>query len=150
MSPTVPLCERSTGCRRARFRLPMDPARLRELLDRVQAGQASVDDAVHQLKQLPFADLGYALVDHHRALRQGAPEVILGQGKSPEQIAGIARELARTGQNVLVTRLEAASAAEVRALFPELDYKPEARVATFEMILLIHWGVCSSHTKSFC
>jgi hypothetical protein len=110
----------------------MDPARLRELLDRVSAGQASVDDAVLQLKQLPFADLGYAMVDHHRALRQGAPEVILGEGKSAAQVAGIAKELARTGQNVLVTRLDAAKAVDVRALFPELEYKSEARVATFE------------------
>jgi hypothetical protein len=109
----------------------MDPARLRELLDKVREGKASVDDAVGQLKQLPFADLGYAMVDHHRALRQGAPEVILGEGKSPAQIAGIAKELARTGQNVLVTRLDATRAAEVRELFPELEYKSEARVATF-------------------
>jgi NCAIR mutase (PurE)-related protein len=109
----------------------MDPARLRELLDKVREGKASVDDAVGQLKQLPFADLGYAMVDHHRALRQGAPEVVLGEGKSPAQIVGIAKELARTGQNVLVTRLDATRATEVRALFPELEYKPEARVATF-------------------
>jgi NCAIR mutase (PurE)-related protein len=110
----------------------MDPARLRELLDKVRAGQASVDDAVGQLKQLPFAELGYATVDHHRALRQGVPEVILGEGKSAAQISGIAKELARTGQNVLVTRLDAAKALEVRALFPELEYKPEARIATLE------------------
>ncbi len=110
----------------------MDPARLRELLDRVRAGQASVEDAVRELKQLPFAELGYATVDHHRALRQGAPEVILGEGKSAPQIAGIAKELARTGQNVLVTRLDAAKAADVRAIFPDLSYKPEARLGTLE------------------
>ena len=56
----------------------MDPARLRELLEGVQRGARSVDDAVAELKDLPFADLGYAAVDHHRALRLGAPEVILG------------------------------------------------------------------------
>jgi pyridinium-3,5-biscarboxylic acid mononucleotide synthase len=110
----------------------MDPARLRELLDEVRAGKASVDEAVQALRQLPFADLGYATVDHHRALRQGAPEVILGEGKSAEQIAGIAKELARTGQNVLVTRLDAVKAGEVKTLFPQLVYKPEARIGTFE------------------
>ncbi len=110
----------------------MDPARLRQLLDQVRAGQASVDDALEALRSLPFAELGYATVDHHRALRQGAPEVILGEGKSAPQIAGIARELARTGQNVLVTRLDPAKANDVRAAFPELSYKPDARIGTFE------------------
>jgi pyridinium-3,5-biscarboxylic acid mononucleotide synthase len=113
-------------------REPMDPTKLRELLEQVHAGQASVDDAVAALRQLPFAELGYATVDHHRALRQGVPEVILGDGKTAEQIAGIAKELARTGQNVLVTRLERTKADAVRVLFPELVYKADARVGTFE------------------
>jgi NCAIR mutase (PurE)-related protein len=110
----------------------MDPVKLRELLDQVREGHATVDHAVEQLRQLPFADLGYATVDHHRALRQGVPEVILGDGKTAAQIAGIAKELARTGQNVLVTRLDAGKALAVKALFPELEYKAEARVGTFE------------------
>jgi NCAIR mutase (PurE)-related protein len=58
----------------------MDPAKLRELLGLVQGGSTSVDDAVEQLKSLPFVDLGYAKVDHHRALRQGVPEVVFAQG----------------------------------------------------------------------
>jgi NCAIR mutase (PurE)-related protein len=110
----------------------MDPAKLAELLEQVRAGQATVDQAVEKLRQLPFADLGYATVDHHRALRQGAPEVILGEGKSAAQIAGIAAELARTGQNVLVTRLDASKAVEVKTLFAPLVYRPEARTGTFE------------------
>jgi NCAIR mutase (PurE)-related protein len=110
----------------------MDPVKLRELLEQVRGGSSSIDDALTKLKDLPFADLGYAMVDHHRALRQGVPEVILGEGKTPEQIAGIARELARTGQNVLVTRLDAGKAELVRALHPELVYKSVARVATLE------------------
>src|SRR5215469_11220357 len=100
----------------------MEPGKLRELLEAVQRGAATVDDAVTQLRDLPFADLGYAHVDHHRALRQGMPEVIFGQGKTSEQIAGIARELARTGQNVLVTRLDEAKAKEVSAILPEMKY----------------------------
>src|SRR5215831_12928395 len=87
---------------------PVDPSTIRELLERVRSGDASVDDALARLKDLPFVDLGYAMVDHHRALRQGATEVILGEGKSASQNAGIARELARTGQNVLITRLREA------------------------------------------
>lgn len=85
-----------------------------------------------ELRQLPFVDLGYATVDHHRALRQGVPEVIFGEGKSPAQIAGIAAELARTGQNVLVTRLDPDKVPEVHSLFPALVYKSTARVGFFE------------------
>jgi NCAIR mutase (PurE)-related protein len=110
----------------------MDPKRVRDLLENVQRGATSVDDAVTELKDLPFADLGYASVDHHRALRQGAPEVIFGHGKTATQIVGIARELARTGQNVLVTRLDADKAREACAALPEMRYAEVARVATLE------------------
>jgi pyridinium-3,5-biscarboxylic acid mononucleotide synthase len=110
----------------------MDPARLRELLERVRRGTVGVDEATAELKNLPYMDLGYAAVDHHRALRQGAPEVVLGDGKTSAQIVGIARELARTGQNVLVTRLTGETAREVLAAMPELTYAPLARTATLE------------------
>jgi NCAIR mutase (PurE)-related protein len=110
----------------------MEPKRVRELLESVKQGATSVEAALAELKDLPYADLGYAAVDHHRALRQGAPEVILGQGKTAEQIVGIARELARTGQNVLVTRLSAESAREVCVAMPEVKYTPLARTATLE------------------
>jgi NCAIR mutase (PurE)-related protein len=110
----------------------MDPTRLRALLEQLAAGNASVDDVVTRLKDLPFSELGYATVDHHRALRQGVPEVILGEWKSAEQIAGIARELARSGQNVLVTRLDAAKAPQVLSEIPGLAYHSLARVATLE------------------
>jgi NCAIR mutase (PurE)-related protein len=110
----------------------MDPSRLRELLERVQKGAASVDDAVSELRHLPYADLGYATVDHHRALRQGVPEVVLAESKTAAQIAGISKELARTGQNVLVTRLDAQKAGEVEKLLPALAYVPAARTATIE------------------
>ena len=114
--PTVAAGRASTAATRAPARARyrgatlapiMDPARIRQLLEGVRRGATSVDDAVAELKDLPYADLGYAAVDHHRALRQGSPEVVFGPGKTAEQIVGIARELARTGQNVLVTRLEA-------------------------------------------
>jgi NCAIR mutase (PurE)-related protein len=110
----------------------MDESRLRELLEGVKRGAATIEDAVARLKDLPYADLGYASVDHHRALRHGAPEVILGAGKTAEQIAGIARELGRTGQNVLVTRLDPEKAKALRAEIPDLRYVELARVATLE------------------
>jgi pyridinium-3,5-biscarboxylic acid mononucleotide synthase len=110
----------------------MDPAKLRELLGLVQAGSTSVDDAVEQLKGLPFVDLGYATVDHHRALRQGVPEVVFAQGKTAADIVGIANELARTGQNVLVTRLDAEKATHVLPHVTDLLYNERARVATLE------------------
>ena len=110
----------------------MDGPRLRELLERAIRGEITIDGAIAELKDLPYANLGYASVDHHRALRQGAPEVVFGHGKSPDQIVGIARELARKGQNVLVTRLDPDKARQVRALMPELQYNEMARTAALE------------------
>ena len=110
----------------------MDAQKIRELLASVESGTVSVDDAMARLKDLPFAELGYATVDHHRNLRQGSPEVIFGQGKTPGQIAGIATELARTGQNVLVTRLDEDKAKDVLAALPAMKYAPLARTATLE------------------
>lgn len=101
-------------------------------MQRVRAGAVSVDAALEELKHLPFSDLGYARVDHHRALRQGMPEVILAQGKTADQVAGIARRLIETGQNVLVTRLDEDKARQVSAVLPELRYSVVARVASFE------------------
>ncbi len=110
----------------------MDEARLTELLLRVQSGGTQVNEAVTELRQLPFADLGFAVVDHHRALRQGVPEVILGEGKTAEQIVAIAQELARTGQNVLVTRIDEDKAAVLRAALPGTLHNAMARTCTLE------------------
>ena len=110
----------------------MDPARIRQLLEAVHAGTTSVDAAVTELRDLPFSDLGYAVVDHHRALRQGTAEVILGEGKTAEQIIGITQELARTGQNVLVTRVDAAKGASVCEAIAGMKYEPLGRTATLE------------------
>jgi NCAIR mutase (PurE)-related protein len=83
----------------------MDEAALRALLDDVTAGRTSADDAVAALRRLPFADVGDALVDHHRALRQGMPEAVYGPGKSAEQVVRIVGELLAHGDGpVLVTR----------------------------------------------
>ena len=80
---------------------------LTALLTQVRDGSISVADAALQLREAPFEDLGYARVDHHRRLRQGAAEVIYGAGKTPEQIAGIVDSLQRSGQKtVLITRMK--------------------------------------------
>ena len=107
----------------------MDHTRLHDLLSRVKNGQVAVEQAVEALKTLPFEDLGFARVDHHRALRTGVPEVILGQGKTAAQIAAIAQRLVATGQHVLVTRLDADKAAAVHTLVPALRYYAAGRVA---------------------
>jgi NCAIR mutase (PurE)-related protein len=83
----------------------VDEAELRSMIDAVRAGELSADDAVARLRRLPFADLGDALVDHHRALRQGAPEAVYGPGKSAEQCVRIVGELLSHGSGpVLLTR----------------------------------------------
>jgi NCAIR mutase (PurE)-related protein len=110
----------------------MNGEELRALLERVRTGAASVDGAVAALEQLPFAELGYAKVDHHRALRLGFPEVVLGEGKRPEQIVGIARQLLSAGENVFVTRVRPEVAAEVRSSVPQLEYAVLARTLSHE------------------
>jgi NCAIR mutase (PurE)-related protein len=110
----------------------MTPQRIKELLERVARGDASVDVALGELRDLPFSDLGFATVDHHRALRQGASEVILGQGKTAEQIRAIAAEMTRAGHNVLVTRVEEPKALEVQKQMPAMRYNAMARTLTVE------------------
>src|SRR5437868_15363148 len=82
----------------------MNPAALRKLLADVRARRLTPDDALARLRHMPFEDLGFAKLDHHRALRAGIPEVVLGSGKSPAQVAQIFAGLARHKNNVLATR----------------------------------------------
>jgi NCAIR mutase (PurE)-related protein len=95
------------------------PEDLRRLLAEVASGKADVEGAMRRLETLPFEDLGYAHVDHHRALRTGAPEVVFGIGKTAEQIAGIAAAIHARGQTALVTRVEEREAKAAVALLPE-------------------------------
>ncbi len=100
----------------------------KNILERLRDGGLTVDQALLELKLVPFEDLGYAKVDHHRALRQGTAEVIYGEGKTGEQIAGILTAMRAHGeQTVLVTRLSPEKAAGLRERFP-LDYHPDARI----------------------
>jgi NCAIR mutase (PurE)-related protein len=98
----------------------------------VRRGETSIEDAVEALARLPFADIGGAVVDHHRAIRTGFPEVILGEPKSAAQIIAIATELAKTGGNVLVTRVDSAKAAAVMNALPAMRYAEEARCLVLE------------------
>lgn len=100
-----------------------------QLLRRVADGAVTPEEALSRLKQEPFEDLGYAKVDFHRSVRQGASEVIYGAGKTPEQIAGIAAAMGARGcQNILITRLSPEAADLVQQSVP-LDYHPLPRLA---------------------
>ncbi len=105
----------------------MDEGTLRDLLEAVRGGGASIEDAVAKLRTLPFSDLGVAKIDHHRALRLGMPEVILGDRKTASEIVTIIRALETSGENVLVTRLPEASASAVREAFPRFAYNVRGR-----------------------
>jgi hypothetical protein len=102
----------------------VDQEQLRALLDQVRAGAVDVDAAIERLKHLPFEDLGFAKVDHHRALRQGIPEVVFGQGKTVEQVLGIVSSLVKRSGNVLVTRASPVMADQVKAAFSDAEYFP--------------------------
>jgi pyridinium-3,5-biscarboxylic acid mononucleotide synthase len=110
----------------------MDPTKLRQLLERVHAGDANVDEALRELADLPFKDLGFARVDHHRHLRTGFPEVVLGLGKTAEQIGHIVAELARTGANVLATRVADAHVDAVLHMVPGARHEKLARAIVVE------------------
>jgi NCAIR mutase (PurE)-related protein len=106
----------------------VDKDALRRLLDEVQLGRLAVDDALARLAGLPFEDLGFAKVDHHRALRAGGPEAVFCPGKTTEQVIAIVRRLAAHHANVLATRCEAATAAAVEAAGVPCVYHPLARL----------------------
>jgi pyridinium-3,5-biscarboxylic acid mononucleotide synthase len=106
----------------------MDLQQLQQLLEQVRSGETAVGDALNDLRDLPFEDLGYAKVDHHRAIRHGAPEVIFGTGKTPEQVAGIAAALLRKSRNLLLTRATPAMAEVVKGLAQEAEYFPRSGV----------------------
>ncbi len=94
----------------------MDQERLKELLLQFKQDDLDLDQALERLRHLPFEDLGYATVDHHRSIRQGFPEVIFGQGKSPEQVAGISSSLLERSSNLLVTRSNRETFERVKAI----------------------------------
>jgi pyridinium-3,5-biscarboxylic acid mononucleotide synthase len=107
----------------------MLPQNLREALRKFKTGEITEEEMEGLLRDLPFQDLGFARVDHHRALRHGFPEVIFGQNKSAEQVLSIARSLLARQSNLLVTRCESAAYKALRHEFPEIRYYEASRAA---------------------
>lgn len=111
----------------------MEERYLRELLSRVRTGDLSIEDALSRLKCLPFEDLGFAKIDHHRGLRKGFPEVILGLGKKPEHIVKIAEQMVDKGETVLITRLSDDGLRKVRERFPKAKVDEPARAVAINV-----------------
>ena len=109
----------------------MDSEHLIKLLEQVRRGQVSALQAVARLRHLPFEDLGFAKIDHHRAMRQGFPEVIMGEGKEAGDIAAIVRAMRRRKMNILVTRLDLQKMTRLRQLRTGLELHIKARAATW-------------------
>ena len=110
----------------------MNQEYLKTMLNSVRQGGLSVDDALQQLRQLPFQDIGCAQIDHHRHLRQGMPEMIFGEGKTAEQIMAICAAMSDKGSNILVTRLDKEKAGQIVKALPAACYHAEARCLTLE------------------
>ena len=104
------------------------------MLESLQGGALSVDEALVRLKDLPYEDLGYASLDHHRALRTGYPEVVFGLGKTPEQIAVIAERLAAQSDRLLVTRATVEAYRAVKERVPDAVYHGDARAITLDRL----------------
>jgi NCAIR mutase (PurE)-related protein len=113
----------------------MTPSELRELLDRIHRGDVDPGEAharlVDVLSAAPLANLGFARVDHHRVVRQGFPEVVFGQGKTPEQVAHIAEQIVVQGQTLLITRTDEHAFQAVQHLIPGATFHPVARAISF-------------------
>ncbi len=102
----------------------MDQDQLRLLFEQVSRGEVDIEHAVGRLRHMPFEDLGFAKIDHHRALRHGMPEVVFAKGKTPEQVVLIAERLLEHSQNVLITRADRECAALVTERLPGAEYLP--------------------------
>lgn len=110
----------------------MNPESIRKLFQEVRRRRLSPDEAVERLRHLPFEDLGSAKVDHHRSLRQGMPEVIFGEGKTPAQTAGIFARLAKHGTNVLATHASREQFAAVKKKVRKAEYRELARAIVLQ------------------
>jgi NCAIR mutase (PurE)-related protein len=109
----------------------MNVRRLEDLLKNVKSGETTLGEAIAQLKSLPFEDLGFTRIDHHRSLRKGFPEVIWGEGKTSGQILSIMKQLKAKGQNILITRLEEKKAKAIHRVFPKSRYYAGSKVLTY-------------------
>jgi NCAIR mutase (PurE)-related protein len=102
--------------------------RIKKLLEQVRAGRIEVDEAVEKMTHLPYEDLAFARVDHHRDLRLGFPEVILGQGKTVEQISQIAERILTNSSNLLVSRTDEQAFTAIRKIAPDAEFHNDARM----------------------
>src|SRR5207244_4215757 len=109
-----------------------DETRLKELLEAIRDGYLPVDEGLERLRHLPYEDLGFASLDHHRALRKGFPEVVLGEGKTPEQVAAIAERLVASGDRLLVTRAGIEMYRAIKERLPDAVYHAPARAVTLD------------------
>jgi len=110
----------------------VNAASIRKLFQDVRSGKIAPDDAVARLRHMPFEDLGFAKVDHHRALRAGMPEVILGEGKTPAQVAAIFSKLAQHGGNILATRANEKQFSAVKKKVRKAEYRELARAIVLQ------------------
>ncbi|MBW2094847.1 MAG: nickel pincer cofactor biosynthesis protein LarB [Deltaproteobacteria bacterium] len=110
----------------------MEELAVKKLLNEVREGKMPVDDALRALKALPYEDIGFACIDHHRGLRKGLSEVIYGEGKKAEEIVAIMEKMKAQGENILVTRVNPAKAGTIQEKFPESEYHATARTITLE------------------
>src|SRR5215469_2419172 len=113
----------------------MDAASLRKLLQQVRSGKLSPDEAVNRLRHMPFEDLGFAKIDHHRRLRAGMPEVIFSRGKTPAQVAQIFKRMAAQGGNVLATKANAEHFRAVKKAARKAEYRELAQAITLQQDL---------------
>jgi NCAIR mutase (PurE)-related protein len=118
----------------------MDQDQLRSLFEQVRDGAVDIDAAIARMRHMPFEDLGFAKVDHHRALRHGIPEVIFAKGKTPDQVVTIAASLLQNSRNVLITRADPVCAAAVAAELPGGEYSVLSGAIRF-------WGDRTIHGK---
>ena len=110
----------------------MDRAQIEALLNEVREGRTGVPDAMDRLRDLPFEDMGFAKLDHHRALRTGMPEVILGERKTPANLAQIFARLAKHGGNILATRADEKQFAAVKKKVRGAEYRKLARAIVLQ------------------
>jgi len=108
----------------------MTPKQILDLLEKVRTGDITPDQGLERLKHLPFEDLGFARVDHHRTLRQGFPEVIFSPGKKPQQVVAIVKSLLKQKSNILVTRSDLGTYNRVRRVTAKAQFHPDAKAIT--------------------
>jgi len=111
----------------------MDVNFLKDLLKKTKDGTIEIDEAIQKLKVLPFEDIGFASIDHHRHLRRGFPEVIYARGKRAEEIIAIIEKMVDKEENVLITRLTGTKATRIKKHFPASDYYPISRIIAIEV-----------------